>query len=116
LLAGQSYCQASSLGLSLIDILGAYLLKHFFWTSMISLCNTYHHITMSARSEVIQGLKQFTDRSVELMRVIKSVSTGHGSAESPEGIMKLLIHTDSSLQAAVLKCMFDISEIETIFL
>ena len=61
---------------------------------------------MSARSEVTQGLKQFSERSVELMRVIRSVSMGQGSAETPEQIMKLLIHTDTALQEAVTKCMF----------
>lgn len=60
---------------------------------------------MSTRSEVTQGLKQFSERSVDLMRVIRSVSMGEGSAETPEHIMKLLIQTDSALQEAVAKRM-----------
>ena len=59
---------------------------------------------MSASSEVIQCLKQFTDGSVELMRVIRSVSMGEGSAESPENVMSTIIETDQALQAAAVKC------------
>lgn len=59
---------------------------------------------MSARSEVIRDLKQFSDRSVELLRVVRNVSMGEGNAESPEGVMKQLIATDSSLQDAVALC------------
>ena len=59
---------------------------------------------MSVRSEVVQGLKQFTDRSAELMRVVRSISTGEGSAEAPESVMKLIIQTDSALQASVARC------------
>jgi len=58
---------------------------------------------MAVRSEVVQGLKQFTDRSVELMRVVRSISTGEGSAEAPESVMKLILQTDTALQAAVRK-------------
>jgi hypothetical protein len=59
---------------------------------------------MSVRSEIIHGLKQFTERSVELMREIKSISTGEGGAESPENIMNLLLQTDTMLQAAMASC------------
>lgn len=58
---------------------------------------------MSASVEVIQGIKQFSDGSVELMRLIRSVSMGEGGAESPESIMKGLIQTDKALQSAIVK-------------
>lgn len=59
---------------------------------------------MSASVEVIQGIKQFSDGSVELMRLIRSVSMGEGGAESPESIMKGLIQTDKALQSAIVNC------------
>lgn len=59
--------------------------------------------TMSARSEVSQELKQITERSMDLMRVIRSVSQGEGGAETADSVMKLLIHTDAALQEAVVK-------------
>lgn len=66
--------------------------------------SSYSPDPMSARSEVIRDLKQFSDRSVELLRVVRNVSMGEGNAESPEGVMKQLIATDSSLQDAVALC------------
>ena len=63
---------------------------------------------MSARSEITHGLKQFTEQSVELMKVIRNVATGEGSAETPESVMKQLIQTDNALKAAVEKCMLSI--------